>query len=900
MTGRAAQRNSPAPSGERKLRIDGELGIKGAGKGEPLRTRAGRTSSGKQRIHGLLAVLLVVATASTVTANADDPPPPPTTGTLSGAVTESGAGTLAGVTVTASGPETREATTGADGTYAFADVAPGDYSVSASACGFTGATSTATVTAGETTTQDFSLSREVVSVIGAVTATGGAPLAARIDVSAPYTGAPANTDPGTGAYSLSLESCREYTFTVTVTSDAYDYDPLTRIVNPPSGGSVEDFVLPPTTGGVAGTVTQAADGTPLAGATVTVTDGIRTFTATSASNGAYRVRSVPPGTYEVRIDACGFTSQTVTGAEVTVGNDTGAGFALERLLAAVTGTVTDASGAGWPLYAQIDVTGAQTLTTFTDPVTGAYSLAINPCRTFTFAVRAVSGGYQVATRTVVPPATPSAQNFALVVTQTPCTAPGYHLVTKLSEGFNGGALPSGWSNTDDLPGGGRRWRFDNPGNRQYGVNAEFFMHEPFAIYDADYNFQNSDASADTSLITKAVDTSRLRRVVLEFDSDNYAYNSWAYVDLSVDNGASWTRVAEIPAEQLNQQGNRNVLVHYSLDISALAAGKTSVKARFRYFGLYYSKWWALDAIRIGTPGCVVAADGLAVGQVLRAGDGSPVLGASVTDEYGVAATTFATPADPAQGDGFYIIGAQAGLRKLVARAPAYGSDQRTVTIAPAGAIRREFVLPPRYSALPAWATETFTTSASRDQSGFDFVDPSWNYARGSRLDGTFDVSANVEEFFPTFFSGTKIGLVSSTSTAKFTHTVDITGNFPHVAAVFSLSSGAAAAKTYKELQQLAQTAGASVTVTGRFTYQRCTGGTCTATGAPGSSITVIKNGCTPSSCVMGPLEVAGDVVGTDGPGRVIVEITITATASASGHADASARLAGTFAQVLIS
>ena len=81
----------------------------------------------------------------------------PTTGTLQGTVTESGTtSTISGATVTIVGGAST--TTNSSGFYQFTNVAPNTYSVTASATGYDASTiNGVTVTAGNTTTQDFAL-----------------------------------------------------------------------------------------------------------------------------------------------------------------------------------------------------------------------------------------------------------------------------------------------------------------------------------------------------------------------------------------------------------------------------------------------------------------------------------------------------------------------------------------------------------------------------------------------------------------------------------------------------------------------------------------------------------------------------------------------------------------------
>lgn len=89
--------------------------------------------------------------------DSDDPPPPPTTGALQGTVTNSATGqAISGATVTLT-PGGASATTAANGSYQFGSVAPGTYTVAATASGGLSGSKQVTVTAGATATANLAL-----------------------------------------------------------------------------------------------------------------------------------------------------------------------------------------------------------------------------------------------------------------------------------------------------------------------------------------------------------------------------------------------------------------------------------------------------------------------------------------------------------------------------------------------------------------------------------------------------------------------------------------------------------------------------------------------------------------------------------------------------------------------
>ncbi|MDP9348799.1 MAG: SusC/RagA family TonB-linked outer membrane protein, partial [Gemmatimonadota bacterium] len=94
-------------------------------------------------------------------------------GQISGTVTASGAGApLAGATVTVVGTD-RSATTGANGRYTLANVAPGTYQLSASLAGYAArAVGNVTVRPGQTTAANFQLQSQTVQLEGVTVAVG--------------------------------------------------------------------------------------------------------------------------------------------------------------------------------------------------------------------------------------------------------------------------------------------------------------------------------------------------------------------------------------------------------------------------------------------------------------------------------------------------------------------------------------------------------------------------------------------------------------------------------------------------------------------------------------------------------------------------------------------------------
>ena len=128
-------------------------------------------------------------------------------------------------------------------------------------------------------------------------------------------------------------------------------------------------------GRITGKVTDARTGKPVAGVTIT------------ASPGNYATRTGAGGTYTLGVTAGRYTvSATMyayqtgrSGTETVPANGSAtANFALAELPhATVSGTVTDGSGHGWPLYAKITIGGGYPgAPVYTNPFTGRYRVVL--------------------------------------------------------------------------------------------------------------------------------------------------------------------------------------------------------------------------------------------------------------------------------------------------------------------------------------------------------------------------------------------------------------------------------------------------------------------------------------------------------------------------------------------
>ena len=83
-----------------------------------------------------------------------------------------------------------------------------------------------------------------------------------------------------------------------------------------------------TTGTIEGTISDAS-GARITGATVKIEGAAFVRTATTDSDGYYRMLQVPPGVYKISVTAPSFTSANIEGVNVVLGKATPVDFSLK-------------------------------------------------------------------------------------------------------------------------------------------------------------------------------------------------------------------------------------------------------------------------------------------------------------------------------------------------------------------------------------------------------------------------------------------------------------------------------------------------------------------------------------------------------------------------------------------
>jgi hypothetical protein len=430
-------------------------------------------------------------------------------------------------------------------------------------------------------------------------------------------------------------------------------------------------------GTLTGTVTDASTNKAIAGAAVSTT----LANTTTDSQGHYAL-TLPVNSYAVTFSAFGYATQTISGVQITDGGTTTQNAALSPSPSVnVTGTVTDGSGQGWPLYARIEINGRPGGPIFTNPATGAYSVSLPENATYSLKVTADIPGYQVVNDTIAVGASDLTHNIAIPVLPT-CTAPGYQFqygTPVLNEPFDGSTIPAGWTVQDNL-GNGEVWQIGDPegrGNLTGGTGNYADINSDF------YQLTNED----TSLITPVINLSGVATPVVRFNTDyNGFFGQTGDVDVTTNGGATWTTVWEHTSDSVRGPDLETVAIPQ-------AGNQSAVQLRY-HFTAFFGWWWEVDNVSVENRTCAPIPGGLVVGHVTDANTGNGVNGATVTSgdhsaDKGVSKHTD----DPAVGDGYYwLFSSLTGSHPFTATKSPYQAVSQTVNVAANGTTQANFAL----------------------------------------------------------------------------------------------------------------------------------------------------------------------------------------------------------------
>ncbi len=277
---------------------------------------------------------------------------------LSGRVLDASNAGISGATVNIgfasnlvdSGYDYRGVSTQSDGSYSLF-VAPGTYAMNAGASGFLTSSSASVVASGGATSHDFTLATAGLTVTGFVRDGSSNPIAgATLSYACSATSAATCDTAGflgqtaaDGSFTFSANHGRYDLWVGPGGGNGYNSTAATFVDLSGSAPGSVTVTVAAATGGLAGTVTNASNSQPIAGAAVSIGipstllsgsyDFVRILTD---SNGAYAV-ALAPGTYTVTASASGFAAAAYTSPSVTASSTTTANFSLSTAPVTISG-----------------------------------------------------------------------------------------------------------------------------------------------------------------------------------------------------------------------------------------------------------------------------------------------------------------------------------------------------------------------------------------------------------------------------------------------------------------------------------------------------------------------------------------------------------------------------------
>ncbi len=438
-----------------------------------------------------------------------------------------------------------------------------------------------------------------------------------------------------------------------------------------------------------GTVTGADTGDPLAGALITINPG--DYERQTGSHGTYRI-ALPVGSYTISVEPpFGYLADSAS-ADIADGGDVTRDFSLQAApKATLSGIVTDGSGHGYGLYADVRITTpgfGLVADVWTDPTTGKYSVVLSKGFKYTLTVTPAFNGYAALAPVTLTLDGDTTKDFAFVVGAA-CVAPGY-VFRGFSQDFNGGKFPPvGWSVTNDVSGSPVVWEansFWGNGNWTGGTGTAADVNSQAAYpYMQDH---------DSSLITPAITIADLPTLTLNYRANyqNSGYGADALdLDISVD-GGPWGNLLHWTDNHGGYQALPGEFV--SLDLAAAVPdGAKTFRLRWRNADLavsWYDGYAQVDDVAIGA--CEPAAGGIVFGQVTDANTGVGVTHVGIADDKGNRVNTIANPADPDFPIGGYLMFVPSGKRMLTASKNEYTPTEKSVAMTNDAIITRNFVL----------------------------------------------------------------------------------------------------------------------------------------------------------------------------------------------------------------
>jgi uncharacterized repeat protein (TIGR01451 family) len=276
------------------------------------------------------------------------------------------------------------------------------------------------------------------------------------------TNGPSTTTDNDGNYSFALPPG---TYDLSVNATNYAGTTATGVAVASNATTTKSFALAPQPGTLSGTVTDAITKAAIASAKVQITNG----RSTTTDNGGNYSFALPPGTYDLSVNATNYAGATATGVAVVSNATTTKSFALTPLPGALQGIVTSTSPAGTPIAgATVKLAGGASVTT---DATGAYKFTSLAPGMYAVTVTATNFSSGSASGLMVASNGTATQNFAL--TPLPGTLQGVVTSTNPAGSPVAGAtiqLGDGTSVTTDA-GGFYKFTSLPPGTYQVTVTA---------------------------------------------------------------------------------------------------------------------------------------------------------------------------------------------------------------------------------------------------------------------------------------------------------------------------------------------------------------------------------------------------------------------------------------------
>jgi len=164
----------------------------------------------------------------------------------------------------------------------------------------------------------------------------------------------------------------------------------------------------------------------------------------------------------------------------------------------------------------------------------------------------------------------------------------------IAESFGAG-IPGTWTVVNGGTGGGAAatWTSANPGSRPLAAP----LAAPAAIVDS--GAAGAGAMQDEQLVSPTLDLSGAVSATLAFDQAFHWVSGGLDERGDVDVRSSLTGGAWVTVLR-NRGSSSPDPDHRTLDLTALAAGGTSVQVRFHYYGGNNAGWWAIDNVALTT------------------------------------------------------------------------------------------------------------------------------------------------------------------------------------------------------------------------------------------------------------------------------------------------------------